>query len=211
MFLSNRLNKSYGLLIMKSISTKSIITAMSLTALSFGASAVMADAEQQALTKEAQGLVKQFGGQLKPELKKAMKAGGPVAAVEVCQQKAPAIAVAIAKESGWNITRVSLKARGANATPDSWEKQALENFDSLRLDGHDVKAMQYSAMVKTAQGSEFRYIKPIQTGGVCLQCHGEQVAEPVKQAIARYYPNDKATGYKQGEIRGAFSFSKVIK
>lgn len=195
----------------KFFSTKAIITAASLTAVSFSASAVMADSHQQALTKEAQGLVKQFGGQLKPELKKAMKSGGPVAAVEVCQQKAPAIAAAIAKESGWNITRVSLKPRGANAAPDSWEKQALEKFDSQRLAGDDVKKMQYAEMIATSQGSEFRYIKPIQTGGICLQCHGEQVAEPIKQALAKYYPNDKATGYKQGEIRGAFSFTKVIK
>lgn len=166
---------------------------------------------QENYLKEAQGLVKQFGGQLKPALKQAMKSGGPVAAVEVCKTKAPAIAAQIAKESGWNVTRVSLKPRGANATADAWETQVLKDFDAKKMAGNSPKTMQYSEVIKSGKGAQFRYMKAVGVEGVCLNCHGQKIAEPVKQALAKYYPNDTATGYQLGDIRGAFSFSKEMK
>lgn len=51
----------------------------------------------------------------------------------------------------------------------------------------------------------FRYMKAIPTKGLCLTCHGEALTEPVKATLAELYPEDKATGFKVGDIRGAFS------
>jgi hypothetical protein len=51
-----------------------------------------ADVDKAALKNEAISIVKQFGGSLKPELKKAIKAGGPAQAISMCSEKAPAIA-----------------------------------------------------------------------------------------------------------------------
>ena len=192
---------------------KKSVAALSISATCFYAMNAMAN-EGQVNTehvKQAQELAKKFGGQLKPELQKAMKAGGPVAAVEVCHSKAPAIAAALAKESGWQITRVSLKPRGANATPDAWETKVLEKFNAQKEAGTKPKDIQFSEVINTDNGSQFRYMKAVGTGGVCLACHGAKVSEPVKQALAKYYPNDKAMGYSKGDIRGAFSFTKDIK
>lgn len=52
-----------------------------------------------------------------------------------------------------------------------------------------------------------RLLKPIIIQGMCLSCHGseEQIPEPVKKQIANSYSDDLATGYKAGELRGAFS------
>lgn len=158
---------------------------------------------------EARALVKAFGGELKPELKKAMKEGGPVHAVGFCHAAAPKIAMDLAKKTGWEVTRVSLKPRGAMANPDAWETQVLKNFETLKAQGEPVKKMEFSEVVHDGGKATFRYMKPLPTGEVCLKCHGENVAEPIKQAIAKYYPQDQAMGYKQGDIRGAFSFSKA--
>jgi hypothetical protein len=39
---------------------------------------------------------------------------------------------------------------------------------------------------------------------VCLKCHGDISKNPkLAQKIATIYPNDKATGYKMGDLRGA--------
>ena len=38
---------------------------------------------------------------------------------------------------------------------------------------------------------------------VCLKCHGDITNEKLKNTIAKKYPEDKATGYKMGDIRGA--------
>jgi hypothetical protein len=53
-------------------------------------------------------------------------------------------------------------------------------------------------------------MKAIPTGALCLQCHGLDIAPPVAEKIAELYPYDKATGYREGDIRGAFVVTKLI-
>jgi len=57
----------------------------------------------------------------------------------------------------------------------------------------------------------FRYMKAIQTGGLCLACHGSSVTPEVKKVIQHYYPEDKAIGFNVGDIRGAFTLIKQLK
>lgn len=160
--------------------------------------------------EEARALAKQFGGQLKPTLGGALKSGGPVNGIEVCHTKAPEIAQQLADSSGWDINRVSLKHRGETAQPDAWEIEVLTRFDRERAEGKDPKTIEFAEMTNENGQQVFRYMKAIPTGGVCLTCHGEAVSPQVKEAIAKYYPGDLATGYKKGELRGAFSFKKTI-
>ena len=187
------------------------VAILSASLTSFVSSNVIASDTTQSNLEEARGLVKQFGGQLKPELQKAMKSGGPVVAVEFCHSKAPAIAKALAEKSGWDVNRVSLKARGATAKPDAWETQVLNNFNERKAAGEDISKMDFSEVIHEDGKSTFRYMKAVGTAEVCLTCHGTNVAEPIKQAIAKYYPQDNAMGFSKGDIRGAFSFSKVEK
>lgn len=37
---------------------------------------------------------------------------------------------------------------------------------------------------------------------MCLTCHGADLAPDVQAAIAERYPDDRATGYRTGELRG---------
>ncbi|MBN2866592.1 MAG: DUF3365 domain-containing protein [Thiotrichales bacterium] len=159
---------------------------------------------------EAREIAKQFAGQLQPELKKGMQNGGPVNAIGVCHSKAPQIAHDLTKSTGWNINRVSLKPRGASAQPDTWEAAVMEKFNAQLASGADVKTIEFSEVVSLNGQKTFRYMKAIPTGEVCLKCHGTDVVAPVKEAIHKFYPQDTATGYKMGEIRGAFSFSKAL-
>ena len=72
----------------------------------------------------------QFGGLLKPKLKGAIQSGGLVHAIDVCSVEAPKIAKNLSVKTGWDIKRVSLRARNTtSATPDSFEKKILEQFD----------------------------------------------------------------------------------
>lgn len=159
---------------------------------------------------EARGLIKEYMGQLKPALMKSMKEGGPVNSIEVCHTKAPAIAKELSEKSGWKINRVSLKPRGATATPDAWEKTVLERFDTQLAEGKPLKTMEFSQVVIMNGEKQYRYMKPIPTAAMCLNCHGTDVQPAVKKAISEYYPNDKAMGYSEGQIRGAFSFTKAL-
>ncbi len=58
--------------------------------------------------------------------------------------------------------------------------------------------------------TRYRFMKAIPIDGVCMACHGETVAEDVQSILAEKYPLDAATGYKPGELRGAFTISKIL-
>jgi hypothetical protein len=41
-------------------------------------------------------------------------------------------------------------------------------------------------------------------------CHGSNIASPIAAKINKLYPNDKATGFKLGDLRGAFSITETL-
>jgi len=44
----------------------------------------------------------------------------------------------------------------------------------------------------------------------CLKCHGEQLDPAVQARIKELYPDDKATGYKTGDLRGAVTIRQPL-
>ena len=178
---------------------------------SAGGNAMAEDAgTNEALTAQARGIAAKFADKLKGELMAAMKADGPVKAIEVCNVAAPAIAGEASKD-GWTVKRTSLKLRNAKAAPDAWEKQTLEFFEAEKAKGADAAKLERAEIADAGGVSTFRYMKAIPTAEPCLTCHGGNVAEPVKAKLAELYPQDQATGYQAGDIRGAFTISKPLK
>lgn len=172
----------------------------------FSTSALYAEQPQlDELKKQAVSLVKEFGGTLKPELKKGLQNGGPAHAIGVCSEKAPAIAKKLRDSSGWYIKRVSLKARNSSsATPDSWEEQVLKQFDERQANGEAARNMAYAEVVD----GKFRFMKAQGVAEVCLNCHGTEIKPEVEAVLQQKYPDDMARGYTLGQIRGAFSLAK---
>ena len=167
-------------------------------------------AEPAADVAEARGLVKQFFSSLKGELQAAMKSGGPVKAIEVCNMKAPAIARDLAQDSGWEVGRTSLKLRNPSNLPDAWENAVLQRFDARKRAGEDPAKIEYSEVVEVDGAKTFRYMKAIPTAEICLICHGSEVDPKVLAQLQRFYPDDKATGYALGDLRGAFTLNKKL-
>ncbi|MBK5964683.1 glutamate synthase [Thiocystis minor] len=161
--------------------------------------------------EEAKGIVKAFATQLQGELKAAIEEGGPVKAIGVCKERAPAIAAELSDKTGWQVKRTSLKTRNAELdTPDAWEQQVLTAFEQRKAAGEDVQTMAKAEVVETETGKAFRFMKAIPTGEVCLACHGSEINPKVAAALDEHYPNDQARGYRQGDIRGAFSLIKPL-
>jgi len=161
--------------------------------------------DMAALKAEAIGIVKQFGGTLKPLLQSTMKQSGPVEAIKVCSENAPLIARQLSNKTGWNVNRVSLKSRNfKTASPDEWETKVLQQFDKRQANGESAKKMAYAEIVD----GQFRFMKAQGVEPVCLKCHGTEVAPKVERALRLFYPGDRARGYSKGQIRGAFSLSK---
>lgn len=161
--------------------------------------------------QEARMLVKTFGGELKSTLKTAMKAGGPTKALEVCHLQAGPIAEKISSSSGWRIARTSLKVRNEDNDPDKWELMTLLQFEKRKAAGEDLKKMEYSEVLKEGDNLVLRYMKPIPTNKLCVTCHGSNLNNEIASKVKSLYPYDKATGFKVGDIRGAFSLQKNLK
>lgn len=167
--------------------------------------------EYQQFSQQSKAAIKEFSGSLKGSLVAAMKSGGPVEAINVCNQVAPTIAATLSEKYGFDIARSSLKVRNASNSPDSWEKGVLNQFETRKQQGEAVKTLTFSE-VTTAEGDQqMRMMKAIPTGEVCLKCHGRNIAEPIKTSLAELYPDDQATGFALGDIRGAFTIRKTVK
>ncbi|RMG50074.1 MAG: DUF3365 domain-containing protein [Gammaproteobacteria bacterium] len=162
-------------------------------------------AGDEALRAETRKVVKEFAGELKATLQSAMKAGGPESAITVCNQAAPAIARGISEKYGWEIGRTSLRLRNPANAPDEWERKVLEDFERRKAAGEPVQKLEHAEVVQTDHGKVYRYMKAIPTGKVCLTCHGTNIQPALAKRIKTLYPEDKATGFRPGDIRGAFT------
>ena len=154
--------------------------------------------------------VKEFMQTLKGELQAGMKEGGPVNAISVCNLSAPGIANTYSVRNGWDVGRTSLKLRNPDNAPDAWERKVLESFDERKRAGEDPAKMEHYEVVRKDGISEFRYMKAIPTAPLCLACHGEQLDSITRTRIEKLYPRDQALGYKQGDIRGAFTITQPL-
>ena len=150
------------------------------------------------LPRKLAGWLRKFSDKLKGELIGAMKAEGPVKAIEVCNVAAPAIAAEVSTD-GWTVKRTSLKLRNAKAEPDKWERQTLETFEAEKAKGADVTKLERAEIVDAGGVRTFRYMKAIPTAAEpCLACHGGSIAEPVKAKLAELYPRGPGHGLQGG-------------
>ena len=169
----------------------------------------LADSEVHAKVKQARVHAKALGGALKSRLMQAIQSGGLEAGVEECQLAAEPIAESLS-QNGWEVGRTALKVRNPNNAPDEWEREQLALFVSL-LEKTKLEGKQPSTPMDTykydSDSGEFRYVMAIQQGQVCMACHGAQVAPSVEGTILKHYPEDEATGFELGELRGAFTLT----
>lgn len=182
---------------MKKIILSTIVVAMSATLLSA--------TTNQEIQQEAKAAIMKMGKTLKMHMKQNMKAGGPLQAASFCSEKARGLAkkVNASYEKGISVKRVSLKYRNPADKPMADETKVLEELHSAFNAKKELPKM----VVKEVGKNHYKVYKPIFIDkGVCLTCHGTGDARD-KQAyklIKAKYPDDKAVGYKMGDLRGAF-------
>jgi hypothetical protein len=137
---------------------------------------------------------------LQQELVSAMGKGGAVNAIEVCSKKAFMIAEGIAKETGAiRVSRISEKYRNPLSRPDDFDRNVLAEF--MRRKGESGSYPPF--LLKERENSHI-YYRPVITGELCLKCHGEKekMAPEARIMIDLIYPDDRATGYGKGDLRG---------
>lgn len=164
----------------------------------FVASIAAIGAEDQRLS-DSRALAKALGKTLQVELVVAMKQGGPVAAIEVCNVRAPGVAADLSAGAA-QVGRTALKLRNRRNAPDAEAKAVMRGFEKALADGPDRPP---ESFVVREDGSA-RYMRAIPTGAACLACHGDSLAPDVSAQLEALYPEDEATGFSAGQLRGAF-------
>ncbi len=155
--------------------------------------------------------VRNYSALLKARIAEAIKAGGLKGAVGSCNSLVPDLSAEVGDQTNVEIVRTALRLRNPDNAPDPWEMANLELFLKQLNAGGDHKTMEAYDVLTTKEGQRlFRYMKPIMTSEACLGCHGTAIPQEVKLEIARNYPEDKATGFNLGEMRGAFSVIQEV-
>lgn len=129
-------------------------------------------------------------------LMQELQAGGPLQAVNVCRDEAPAIAAEIGRTSGVLVGRTSHRLRNAGNRPPAWAKAAV-----AAAAGHKAADV---APVAFALGDRVGLLRPIAMAAPCARCHGGpgEVTAETAAAIHAAYPQDQATGFVAGDLRG---------
>jgi hypothetical protein len=154
------------------------------------------------LLKRSQRIAQSYMKELKAKLVEAMSKGGPTTALDVCGVEAMRLSAAYEKKypDVIEVKRFSDRYRNIANKPSSQETEILKLFQAEMSDGKLV-----SRHVVRKEGELFNFYKPIEVQGQCLLCHGprNELAPDVRAALDLRYPDDKATGYKVGDLRGA--------
>jgi len=162
-------------------------------------------------TATCRDAVGKLGKALKAELQAAMKADGPVNALQVCNVEAVPIAETISTEEGLIVARTSLKTRNPANIPDDWEIGVLTSFEVRREAGEKTAQLEsWTIATDDAGHRTFRYMKAVPTLPMCLKCHGRRLNDDIAAKVAELYPDDQATGFVAGDIRGAFTVKLPI-
>lgn len=161
-------------------------------------------AQDDARLQRARAAADALFARLLERLNTEYQQGGAERGVQVCAEVAQSLTGQIGREQGVQIRRVSLKNRNPRNAPDAWERQVLQRWERELEAGKEIGEV---AEWRTERGGRvYRYMRPIKIAmPLCLECHGAQIKPEVRRLIRERYPNDKATGYQLGDLRGAFS------
>lgn len=161
-------------------------------------------------SRQGRAVAVAFMAELRTELLAALEAGGPVSGIEVCRGKAREIAERHSRESGFRVGRTSSRVRNPRNAPDAWEERAFATFQARAAAGEAAAGLEHSEVVEQQGKRVFRQLLAIPMGEPCIACHGESLAPEVQAAVHARYPDDRAVGFRVGEVRGAFTLSRDL-
>ncbi|MBM9500790.1 DUF3365 domain-containing protein [Leptospira sp. 201903071] len=148
-------------------------------------------------------LIGDFQVDLQKNLQTAIQKQGVVGALEVCRTISPRKEKELSEEfPAMRIRRVSEKPRNPDHKPEEWEARIFKEWAEAGKTGMPP----YTVILN--ENNQIKILKPIVLENpTCLKCHGgpTDISPAVAKKIAELYPKDKATGYKLGDLRGAFS------
>lgn len=130
------------------------------------------------------------------ELTSALAAGGPGDAIQVCHMSATTLIQRIGREEGIAAGRTSARLRTPANAPKPWAAPIVKQYADAKIAGVEGFAVDL--------GDKVGVMRPIAHRAICSPCHGvdEKLNPRVRDELKDRYPVDRATGYRDGDLRG---------
>ncbi len=139
---------------------------------------------------------------LSGEVMQAINEGGVQHAVDYCNVHASSLIDSLSVKYEAKISRVSDRYRNPENKPGELDLTVIEAYREQLAAGNELQPH----LEVTAD--EIIFYSPILIlNPVCLNCHGEAGSTALQENvdfIKSKYPEDMATGYKLGDLRGAW-------
>ncbi len=135
-------------------------------------------------------------------MKKNMKAGGPMQALDFCSKEAYTLTEKVNKKlpKGVSVKRITLKERNPANLAQKDEAVILKALAKLK----SANVILPKHIVEKVDADTYKVYKPLVINKkVCLKCHGNIQNKKLKAEMKKRYPHDRATHYKMGDLRGA--------
>lgn len=156
-----------------------------------------------AVVAEGQKITQAAFKTLSSNLQKAMAEGGVEHAVQFCNIEAMSLTDSLATNFGVELRRASHRPRNPANQADSLELESIMLY---------MKQIEKEAELKPivhAADQQITYHAPIRiANALCLNCHGQpniDISDNDLKTITKLYPDDQATGFTFGELRGIWS------
>ena len=166
---------------------------------------VLSEKEKEVYTLKGKEIAEASFSALSTQLMAQMKAGGPAQAIPFCNQKAMPITDEISEKYEATIKRTSTNVRNEQNAPSARELEIMAEYQQMISEKKELKPI-----VEINNNKQKHFYAPIILKANCLVCHGkvnETVSVKTDSIIKSLYPNDKATGYSEGDLRGVWSIN----
>jgi hypothetical protein len=123
---------------------------------------------------------------------------GAAELMEVWRTAMPEHAREAGEETEAKVGKTSSLLRDPANAPPAWARATVLSYGGKRAD--EVPALVFDL------GDRVGVLRPAATGSGCLGCHGpiEALTPGVRAALAEHYPQDRATGFAEGDLRGFY-------
>lgn len=158
---------------------------------------------QQLAIERGKAIAMETFSLLSSNLQSAIQQGGVSNALPFCSLAASPLTSGMAAKHGVALRRVTHKPRNPEGRANASELAVLKHFASA-LNGTNPP----SPLVTNLAPATVTFFAPIVLNNeLCLKCHGEpgrDIAAENLAVIQMLYPYDEATGFKLGDLRGAW-------
>ncbi len=143
-------------------------------------------------------LIVSLQGALLTRLRTDLDAGGPELAIQSCHLAATAATNRAARDEGVAAGRTAARLRNPTNAARPWAAPIVARYadqPSTAVAGFAVDL-----------GDRVGVLRPIREQPICASCHGpeDKLSIGLRAHLAELYPRDRATGFRDGDIRGWF-------